>query len=158
MSSARSDRGVDECPAKFNAAQPDADGTSAVIDDLTGSSARLGQQLQSVVAGPESDSARALEVLKQARQRLSDAHQYQMKMALQAATEAAERQVREATQAANRRHEQLAAQARQAHVKHDVHSNSNKLLASFTFTWRAIQTACLNVLRLWICTVTHGTF
>lgn len=118
MSSARSDRGVDECPAKFNAAQPDADGTSAVIDDLTGSSARLGQQLQSVVAGPESDSARALEVLKQARQRLSDAHQYQMKMALQAATEAAERQVHEATQAANRRHEQLAAQARQAHVKH----------------------------------------
>ena len=96
-SSKRSDRGFDERPANFTAAQPNAGETSAVVDDLTGSSGRLGQQLQSV-AGPESDSARALEVLKQPRQRLSDAHQYQMKMALQAATEAAERQVREATQ------------------------------------------------------------
>lgn len=71
-----------------------------------------------IVADKESDSARALEVLKQARQRLSDAHQYQMKMALQAATEAAERQVQEATQAANARFEQLTMQSRQAHVKH----------------------------------------
>ena len=109
------DQSFDDRPATCAFWQPNADTSVAAS---TGNPARLGQQLQSVVAGPESDSARALDVLKQARQRLSDAHQYQMKMALQAATEAAERQVHEATQAANRRHEQLAAQTRQAHVKH----------------------------------------
>ena len=109
------DLSFDDRPKRCAAWQTNADTSVAAS---TSDSARLGQQLQSVGAGPESDSARALEVLKQARQRLSDAHQHQMKMALQAATEAAERQVHEATQAANRRHEQLAAQTRQAHVKH----------------------------------------
>lgn len=79
---------------------------------------RLGQQLRGFVDNPKSDPARALEVLKQARQRLADAHRYQMKMALKAATEAAERQVHEATEAANSRHQHLAAKSRQAHVKH----------------------------------------